>query len=281
MRCTTASSPTRLSCRPEAASSRTTDFPFHPNAPKCCLWITSSTTSHPTAVRASSCLKASSSSPQNAHKFLRKKLVEENYLYAVVSLPAGVFQPYSGVKTSILLIDRALARNSKEILFVKVENDGFDLGAKRNPIEKNDLPEAIEIINQIKHFLIGNNENKPIKRDSRFLLVEKEKIKKDGEFTISFDRYRASVEYSITKWPLICVADLCEKILSGGTPSTKNEKYWKGSIPWISSADIVDLKTAKPRRFLTDDAIKNFCNKPDTEKQYYRCYKGWPWQTVS
>ena len=67
----------------------------------------------------------------NAYKALRKALVENNYLYAVVSLPAGVFNPYSGVKTSILLIDRTLAKRQKDILFIKIENDGFDLGAQR------------------------------------------------------------------------------------------------------------------------------------------------------
>ena len=194
---------------------------------------------------------------QNAHKALRKKLVEENYLYAVVSLPAGVFQPYSGVKTSILLIDRVLARRSSEILFVKVEADGFDLGAQRNPIEKNDLPEAINVLNLIKHNLNDKRGDKPSKNNKRFLLIEKEMINRDGEFTISFDRYRESVDHTKTKWPLISIADLCVKILSGGTPSTKIEKYWRGNIPWITSADIVDLKTAKPRRFITEEAIKN------------------------
>ncbi len=171
---------------------------------------------------------------QNAHKALRKKLVEENYLYAVVSLPAGVFQPYSGVKTSILLIDRVLARRSSEILFVKVEADGFDLGAQRNPIEKNDLPEAINVLNLIKHNLNDKRGDKPSKNNKRFLLIEKEMINRDGEFTISFDRYRESVDHTKTKWPLISIADLCVKILSGGTPSTKIEKYWRGNIPWIS-----------------------------------------------
>jgi len=54
-------------------------------------------------------------------------MVKENYLWAVVSLPAGVFQPYSGVKTSILLFDKELAKKTNKILFVKVENDGFSL----------------------------------------------------------------------------------------------------------------------------------------------------------
>ena len=61
----------------------------------------------------------------NAYKPLRKTLVEKNYLYAVVSLPAGVFNPYSGVKTSILLMDRTLAKRTRDILFIKIENDGL------------------------------------------------------------------------------------------------------------------------------------------------------------
>jgi len=78
----------------------------------------------------------------NAYKSLRKHLVAEWGLYAVVSLPSGVFNPYSGVKTSILFIDRAFAKTTDEILFVHVSNDGFDLGAQRRRISENDLPAA-------------------------------------------------------------------------------------------------------------------------------------------
>ena len=58
-----------------------------------------------------------------AYKALRKMMIDQNFLYAVVSLPSGIFQPYSGVKTSILLMDRVLAKKTKDILFVKIEND--------------------------------------------------------------------------------------------------------------------------------------------------------------
>ena len=78
---------------------------------------------------------------QNAYKQLRKMLVE-TALVAVVSLPAGVFNPYSGVKTSILILDKALAKQAQTIGFFKVENDGFGLGAQRREIEKNDLPQV-------------------------------------------------------------------------------------------------------------------------------------------
>ena len=78
---------------------------------------------------------------QNAHKQLRKMLVDE-YLAAVISLPGGVFNPYSSVKTSILILDKALARKSDSIGFFKVNNDGYDLGAQRRPKDQNDLPQA-------------------------------------------------------------------------------------------------------------------------------------------
>ena len=80
---------------------------------------------------------------QNAYKQLRRMLVDE-YLVAVVSLPAGVFQPYSGVKTSILILDKPLAKRTDKIAFFKVENDGFDLGAQRREIDRNDLPETAQ-----------------------------------------------------------------------------------------------------------------------------------------
>ena len=66
----------------------------------------------------------------NAYNALRKMLVDDG-LMAVVSLPAGVFNPYAGVKTSILLFDNEIAKKTKNILFLKIQNDGYDLGAQR------------------------------------------------------------------------------------------------------------------------------------------------------
>ena len=84
---------------------------------------------------------------QNAHKRLRKMLLD-TCLVAVVSLPAGVFKPYSGVKTSILILDKSLARRTDSVAFFKVENDGFDLGDQRRPIEANDLPQTARAIRE-------------------------------------------------------------------------------------------------------------------------------------
>ena len=90
----------------------------------------------------------------NAYKALRKYLVEDDFLYAVISLPAGVFNPYSGVKTSILLFDRTLAKQKDEIPFVKINNDGYDLGAQRREVKGSDIPEVVKII---KDYQSGND----------------------------------------------------------------------------------------------------------------------------
>jgi type I restriction enzyme M protein len=77
---------------------------------------------------------------------LRKWLVNGAGLWAVVSLPAQIFQPYSGVKTSILFIDRKVARSRDEIILVKVENDGYSLNTNRAATARNDLPEALNLL---------------------------------------------------------------------------------------------------------------------------------------
>ena len=58
------------------------------------------------------------------------------------------------------------------------------------------------------------------------------------------------------KWPMVTVGEVCNSILSGGTPSTKNKDYWNGDIPWITSADIVNIKTAEPRKYITNQSIR-------------------------
>jgi type I restriction enzyme M protein len=77
-----------------------------------------------------------------AYKQLRKRLIETS-LIGVVSLPAGVFQPYSGVKTSILILDKEKSKKNKDIFFVKIDNDGYSLNSNRNKINDNDFPNTI------------------------------------------------------------------------------------------------------------------------------------------
>ncbi|VEN75239.1 conserved hypothetical protein [Candidatus Desulfarcum epimagneticum] len=189
----------------------------------------------------------------NAYKALRKMLVDENYLYAVASLPPGVFQPYSGVKTSILFLDKSLAKQNDEILFVKVENDGFDLGAQRRRIDKNDLPRAFEIL---KAWQKGE------KTESKIALwVEKKKISENGDYNLTGDRYREVMDYSRVRWPLVGLGnERYFSVKSGGTPSSKNSEYWGGDINWATLADLpannVITNISKTQRTITELGLK-------------------------
>jgi len=177
---------------------------------------------------------------QNAYKNLRKMLLDENYLYAVISLPAGVFQPYSGVKTSILLMDKTLAKKTDEILFVKVANDGFDLGAQRRPIDKNDLPQALKIVTAWKQ-AIAEGKDFELDEDDNGIAhtVSKEKIAESGDYNLSGDRYKEIISYAKVKWPMVELEDKrLFRIESGGTPSSSKPEFWNGDIKWITLIDL-------------------------------------------
>jgi len=118
---------------------------------------------------------------QNAYKQLREMLVK-GYLVAVVSLPAGVFNPYSGVKTSILVMDKPLVKKSDDVLFIKIDNDGFNLGAQRRPIDKNDLPAAVEMVHAFRHAIVVENpEAFNSERYRNALVVSRERIGENGQ----------------------------------------------------------------------------------------------------
>ena len=143
---------------------------------------------------------------QSAYKQLRKTLVED-YLVAVVSLPAGVFQPYSGVKTSILILDRLLAKRTNHVGFFKVENDGFDLGAQRRSIEQNDLPQARQEITAYLR-LLGMDESLDGFHPTLGLIVEKEKIAASGDYNLSGERYRENFSH-ISRFPVVPLGEVC------------------------------------------------------------------------
>jgi len=173
----------------------------------------------------------------NAYKLLRKTLVENDYLYAVVSLPAGVFNPYSGVKTSILLIDRTLAKRTKDILFIKIENDGFDLGAQRREIDKNDLPVALDVLKKYKQALQEGKKNKISESEKELAhTVLKEKIAEGGDFNLTGDRYRERIVHSHKDWSMVELGEICE--FEYGRP-LKEEERIKGPFPVYGSNGIV------------------------------------------
>jgi len=184
-----------------------------------------------------------------AYKALRKKLVEDG-LFAVVSLPAGIFNPYAGVKTSILFFDNQIAKQTKEMLFVKVENDGYDLGAQRREIDKNDLPLAFKIIEEwkdkqaisdrhgVSSLLTEDGDNllledggKILLEDQKYIVVAKEKIAESGDYNLTGERYREVEVYKNQKWEMVELGEVCD-VKRGSTITKKDVE--DGPIPVIA-----------------------------------------------
>ncbi|MFZ2975417.1 MAG: N-6 DNA methylase [Candidatus Moraniibacteriota bacterium] len=163
-----------------------------------------------------------------SHKELRKNLVNDG-LYAVVSLPSGIFNPYAGVKTSILFFNNELAKINKEILFIKIENDGFDLGAQRREIQKNDLPQAVKILSEWKNSSVISAQ-----AGIQCIAVSKSKISENGDYNLSGDRYRVATDYSNAKWPMVAIEDLCD-LGRGRVISKKDMELNPGPFPVFSS----------------------------------------------
>ena len=164
---------------------------------------------------------------QNAYKQLRKMLVDD-YLAAVISLPAGVFNPYSGVKTSILILDTAIARKSDSIAFCKVENDGFDLGAQRRPIDANDLP---TVQRELSAYLRAARAGEPTDAASlsSSIIVDKQRIAAD-EYNLSAERYRERAVYK-AEYTMVRLGEVCE--IRKGSPITRKQVV-AGSIPVVA-----------------------------------------------
>ena len=160
-----------------------------------------------------------------AYKELRKSLVE-NSLYAVVSLPAGVFNPYAGVKTSVLLLDKELAKQRDEILFVKVENDGYSLGAQRRKITGDQFPEALEVIEKFK---AGEEFASEFSHT-----VSRSDIAGSGDYNLSGDRYKI-IENASQDWPIVRLDEIC-KIDWGNTSITKKSYVDNGEFLAVSAA---------------------------------------------
>ena len=176
----------------------------------------------------------------NAYKELRKYLVNNDLLYAVISLPAGVFNPYSGVKTSILLIDKLFSKFKAEILFVKLNNDGFDLGAQRQPKKGSEIPEIVRIVKKYHADLDPQIADDEILQHPLVTIAPKEQIA-EQDYVLVGERYLSNSMPEGT-YKMVSLGDKSLfRVESGGTPSSNIPEYWDGNIRW---ATLVDLPAA-------------------------------------
>ena len=191
---------------------------------------------------------------QSAYVALRKMLVE-GYLAAVISLPAGVFNPYSGVKTSVLILDRAVAKASPYVAFFKIEKDGFSLSTQRKAEKGSQLPQVkAELEAWLQAARTGGGEEL---ESSLGFAVERTRLAEGGDFNLSAERYgEKAVRPSAFEYhPLHKFCDL-----GAGNPAPQGDKYFEGgTLSFVRTSDVgqvhQSISFAGSADKLTPDAV--------------------------
>ena len=143
-----------------------------------------------------------------AHKAVRRMIVEDNQLQAVISLPSGVFKPYAGVSTAILFFTKG--GETKDVWFYKVENDGYSLDDKRDPVPNSDLPDLVKKWHK-------RNVKKMQDRTAQCFFVPRADIAAN-KYDLSINRYREVIyeekEYDPPKVILANLRELEKEIMT-------------------------------------------------------------------
>lgn len=127
-----------------------------------------------------------------AHQSIRKEIVENNRLEAVISMPSGVFKPYAGVSTAILIFTKTGHGGTEKVWFYDMKADGLSLDDKRSAVTENDIP---DIINRFHHL----EEEDARKRTEQSFFVPKQEIA-DNNYDLSINKYK-QVEYVPVEYP--------------------------------------------------------------------------------
>ena len=127
-----------------------------------------------------------------AHRAIRKEIVENNRLEAVISMPSGVFKPYAGVSTAVLIFTKTNAGGTDNIWFYDMKADGYSLDDKRSEVKENDIPDIIERF----HNLDAESDRK---RTEQSFLVKKDDIVVN-DYDLSINKYK-EVEYVPVEYP--------------------------------------------------------------------------------
>ena len=128
----------------------------------------------------------------NAHKAIRKEIIEKNRLEAIISMPSGVFKPYAGVSTAVMIFTKTNHGGTDNVWFYDMQAEGFSLDDKRTPIAANDIP---DIIARFKNLAEEKNRQR---KDKSFLVSKEEIIAND--YDLSINKYK-KVEYVAEEYP--------------------------------------------------------------------------------
>ena len=127
-----------------------------------------------------------------AHKAIRKELVENHHLRAVISMPSGVFKPYAGVSTAVLVFTKTGAGGTERVWFYDMQADGFSLDDKRSPVDDNDIPDIVQRFHNLE-------QETDRKRTEKSFLVPKQEIA-DNDYDLSINKYK-KVDYVPVAYP--------------------------------------------------------------------------------
>lgn len=139
-----------------------------------------------------------------AHKALRKELVESHQLQAVISMPSGVFKPYAGVSTAVLVFTKTGAGGTDKVWFYDMKADGFSLDDKRSPDEANDIPDILARF----HNLAGEADRKPTEQS---FFVEKSAIEAN-DYDLSINRYKEVIYEKVEYDPPAVILERLEQL---------------------------------------------------------------------
>lgn len=147
----------------------------------------------------------------NAHKSIRKEIVEKHHLHGIISMPSGVFKPYAGVSTAIMIFTKTGAGGTDNVWFYDMQADGLSLDDKRQPVDANDIPDIISRYHNL------DNENSRKRSEKSFFVTKEEIVKND--YDLSINRYKEieydEVEYEAPKVIIQRIKELEQQILDG------------------------------------------------------------------
>lgn len=142
----------------------------------------------------------------NAHKAIRKEIIEKHKLEAIISMPSGVFKPYAGVSTAIMIFTKTSDGGTDKVWFYDMTADGFSLDDQRQPIKENDIPDIIKRFNNR-----NSEEEQERARTEKSFFVPKEEIV-ENDYDLSINKYKEIVvekkEYEEPKVILKMVIDM-------------------------------------------------------------------------
>lgn len=127
----------------------------------------------------------------NAHKQIRKEIIDNHKLEAIISMPSGVFKPYAGVSTAVMIFTKTGVGGTDNVWFYEMKADGFSLDDKRSPIKENDIPDIVERFSNLQT-------EKERKRTEQSFFVPVEELR-ENDYDLSINKYK-EIEYEEVKY---------------------------------------------------------------------------------